>query len=84
MRAELRAHYRTLAQQVVAESSGHAEAVDLPFRLVESVISSRSDDNAREPGLSRDRLTRRCGCWAGRVTSASFGGERGPVDTRTR
>lgn len=51
VRAELRAHYRTLAQHVVTESGGHAEAADLPFRLVESAINSRSDDNACEPGL---------------------------------
>lgn len=50
-RAELRRHYRTLAQHVVAECDGHPDADDLPFRLVETVINSRSDDNTCEPGL---------------------------------
>ncbi len=48
-RAELRAHYRALSQQVIAECDGHAAAVDLPFRLVESVINGRSDDGACAP-----------------------------------
>ena len=45
-RAELRAHYATLPQQVIAECDGPPAAVDLPFRLVESVINGRSDDGA--------------------------------------
>jgi AcrR family transcriptional regulator len=43
-RAELRALYRGLAAQVIAECDGPADADDLPFRLVESVINRRSDD----------------------------------------
>ena len=43
-RAELRARYRTLAGEVIAECDGPADADDLPFRLVESVINRRSDD----------------------------------------
>jgi AcrR family transcriptional regulator len=43
-RAELRALYRSLAAQVIAECDGPADADDLPFRLVESVINRRSDD----------------------------------------
>ena len=50
-RGELREHYRKLAEHVAAECDGHADAVDLPFRLVETVINSRSDDNTCEPGL---------------------------------
>ena len=49
VRAELRTHYRTLSQQVIAECDGHVDAVDLPFRLVESVINRRSDDGACGP-----------------------------------
>ena len=36
--------YRGLAAQVIAECDGPADADDLPFRLVESVINRRSDD----------------------------------------
>ncbi|CKI13416.1 transcriptional regulator AmtR [Mycolicibacterium smegmatis] len=43
-RAELRSAYRSLAAAVIAECGGPPEADDLPFRLVESVINSRSDD----------------------------------------
>jgi AcrR family transcriptional regulator len=43
-RAELRRRYRNLANQVIEECDGPAEADDLPFRLVESVINRRSDD----------------------------------------
>ncbi|WP_067676735.1 TetR/AcrR family transcriptional regulator [Nocardia miyunensis] len=47
-RDELRRHYRTLAAAVVIEvgSGGVPVAVDLPFRLVETVINVRSDDGA--------------------------------------
>ena len=38
------ARYRSLAAQVIAECDGPADADDLPFRLVESVINRRSDD----------------------------------------
>ena len=37
--------YRSLAAQVIAECDGPADADDLPFRLVESVINRRSDDS---------------------------------------
>lgn len=49
-RAELRELYRRLSAAVIAECDGPADAVDLPFRLVESVINSRSDDGAAPPG----------------------------------
>lgn len=43
-RAELRGLYRRLSAAVIAECDGAPDADDLPFRLVESVINSRSDD----------------------------------------
>ncbi|MEN4399394.1 TetR/AcrR family transcriptional regulator [Mycolicibacterium senegalense] len=43
-RAELREVYRKLSVAVIAECSGPPHAADLPFRLVESVVNSRSDD----------------------------------------
>jgi AcrR family transcriptional regulator len=43
-RAELRERYRLIAAEVIAECDGPADADDLPFRLVESVINRRSDD----------------------------------------
>jgi AcrR family transcriptional regulator len=43
-RAELRDRYRHLALEVTDECGGPADADDLPFRLVESVINRRSDD----------------------------------------
>jgi AcrR family transcriptional regulator len=43
-RDELRGHYVGLSKAVVADCDGIAEAVTLPFRLVESVINARSDD----------------------------------------
>lgn len=49
LRAELRGHYRALSRQVIAECGGHPDAEDLPFRLVESVINSRSDDTSCGP-----------------------------------
>lgn len=48
-REELRGRYRRLSAQVVQECDGHPDAVDLPFRLVESVINRRSDDDACPP-----------------------------------
>lgn len=51
-RAQLRAHYRDLSRRVIDESNGPADADDLPFRLVESVINRRSDDNACPPDQS--------------------------------
>ena len=49
-RAELRSMYRTLSRQVIAECDGNVDAEELPFRLVESVINGRSDDDACTPG----------------------------------
>lgn len=43
-RAELREVYRKLSAAVIAECAGPPDAADLPFRLVESVVNSRSDD----------------------------------------
>ncbi|AQT79656.1 TetR family transcriptional regulator [Mycolicibacterium litorale] len=48
-REDLRGRYRRLAAQVVAEAAGAPEAEDLPFRLVESVINRRSDDQICPP-----------------------------------
>lgn len=48
-RATLRSHYRELARQVIVECDGPVDADDLPFRLVESVINRRSDDNSCPP-----------------------------------
>jgi len=48
-REELRSRYRELAAQVVTECDGFPDADDLPFRLVESVISRRSDDGVCPP-----------------------------------
>jgi hypothetical protein len=45
-RAELRDRYRRLASAVIAECDGPADADELPFRLVESVINRRSDDGS--------------------------------------
>jgi AcrR family transcriptional regulator len=45
-RHELRGHYETLAAAVIAEAGGAgiSDAETLPFRLVETVISIRSDE----------------------------------------
>lgn len=48
-REELRRLYRQLSAGVIAQSGGPAEADDLPFRLVESVINRRSDDGGCAP-----------------------------------
>jgi hypothetical protein len=48
-REELRNRYRQLARQVISECEGLPEADDLPFRLVESVINRRSDDEVCPP-----------------------------------
>ena len=48
-RDELRSRYRRLAAEVIDECDGSADADDLPFRLVESVINRRSDDQTCPP-----------------------------------
>ncbi|CRZ13732.1 TetR/AcrR family transcriptional regulator [Mycolicibacterium neworleansense] len=48
-RAELREVYRKLSEAVIAECAGQPDAADLPFRLVESVVNSRSDDVEGSP-----------------------------------
>jgi AcrR family transcriptional regulator len=48
-RAELRDRYRRLAAAVIAECDGPADAGELPFRLVESVVNRRSDDGGTPP-----------------------------------
>lgn len=48
-RAELREVYRQLSEAVAAECAGPPDAADLPFRLVESVVNSRSDDVEATP-----------------------------------
>lgn len=66
-RAELRGHYRRLAGQVIAECDGPADADDLPFRLVETVINRRSDDNGcppEQPWVIADGALRSLG-WSG-------------------
>ncbi|HYZ69358.1 MAG TPA: TetR/AcrR family transcriptional regulator [Mycobacterium sp.] len=63
-RAELRHRYRSLAAEVIAECDGPADADDLPFRLVESVINGRSDDGQcppEQPGVIADGALRTLG-----------------------
>jgi AcrR family transcriptional regulator len=63
-RAQLRARYRSLAVQVIEECDGPADADDLPFRLVESVINRRSDDTdcpAEQPWVIADGALRTLG-----------------------
>ncbi len=48
-RAELRAVYHRLSTAVIAECGGPPDAAELPFRLVESVINSRSDEIESTP-----------------------------------
>lgn len=48
-RETLRSHYQQLSQAVIDEHGGPADAVDLPFRLVEAVINRRSDDGSCPP-----------------------------------
>lgn len=48
-RRELRDAYARLAAAVIAECDGPADAEELPFRLVESVINRRSDDGVCPP-----------------------------------
>ncbi|QEN13791.1 TetR/AcrR family transcriptional regulator [Mycobacterium sp. ELW1] len=64
-REELRRRYRALAAQVIAECDGIAEADDLPFRLVESVINRRSDNEEctpETPAVIADAALRILGC----------------------
>ncbi len=64
-REELRRRYRALAAQVIAECDGVAEADDLPFRLVESVINRRSDNEEctpETPAVIADAALRILGC----------------------
>jgi AcrR family transcriptional regulator len=63
-RAELRDRYRTLAAAVITECDGPADADELPFRLVESVINRRSDDGAapaEQPWIIADGALRTLG-----------------------
>jgi AcrR family transcriptional regulator len=63
-RAELRARYRRLAEAAVAECEGPHDAVELPFRLAESVINGRSDDGgsaAEQPWIVADGALRMLG-----------------------
>jgi|GEM_PF-265505 len=48
-RAELRDVYRRLSAAVIDECQGPSDAADLPFRLVESVVNTRSDDIESTP-----------------------------------
>lgn len=48
-REELRQRYRQLSEAVIAECAGSPAAADLPFRLVESAINTRSDDHSCPP-----------------------------------
>lgn len=50
-RERLRDIYRTLSRGVIADCDGPLDADELPFRVVESVISRRSDDGACPPEL---------------------------------
>lgn len=64
-REELRRRYRALATQVIEECDGVTEAADLPFRLVESVINRRSDDEEctpETPTVIADAAVRILGC----------------------
>ncbi|MDT5067256.1 MAG: hypothetical protein QOK02_3411 [Mycobacterium sp.] len=63
-RADLRERYRRLAASVIAEYDGPADADELPFRLVESVINHRSDDGdvpAEQPWIIADGALRTLG-----------------------
>ncbi len=64
-REELRCRYRALAAQVIAECDGIVDADDLPFRLVESVINRRSDNEEctpEAPVVIADAALRILGC----------------------
>lgn len=70
-RDELRGHYETLAAAVIEESGGSSieGAEGLPFRLVETVISIRSDEGSAPASAQRaipDAIMRMLG-WSGDV-----------------
>lgn len=63
-RNELRDRYRTLSASVIVECNGSADAEEMPFRLVESVINVRSDDGVcppEQPGIIADGALRLLG-----------------------
>jgi AcrR family transcriptional regulator len=63
-RADLRGRYRRLSAEVIEECGGPADADDLPFRLVESVINRRSDDTVcpdEQPWVIADGALRMLG-----------------------
>ncbi|MED5816192.1 TetR/AcrR family transcriptional regulator [Mycolicibacterium sp. 050232] len=75
-RAELREVYRKLSDAVVAECAGPPDAADLPFRLVESVVNSRSDDVEHTPSQP----------WVigeGALRILGFDGDFGPIVAAT-
>lgn len=75
-RAELREVYRRLSEAVVAECDGPAAAADLPFRLVESVVNTRSDEVEGTPAQP----------WViaeGALRILGFGGDFGPLVAAT-
>lgn len=78
-RADLRERYRLLAEAVIADCGGPADAADLPFRLVESAINRRSDDGVcppEQPWISADGALRALG-WGG-----DFQAVRAAAETR--
>lgn len=75
-RAELREVYRKLSEAVIVECAGPLDAADLPFRLVESVVNSRSDDVEGAPSQP----------WVigeGALRILGFRGEFGPLVAAT-
>lgn len=77
-RDTLRGHYRELSRTVITEHDGSADADDLPFRLVESVINRRSDDGACPadyPWTTAEAALRVLGCGGGfaRLRKATAG-----------
>ncbi|MCV7202172.1 TetR family transcriptional regulator [Mycolicibacterium peregrinum] len=75
-RAELREVYRRLSEAVIAECEGPPAAADLPFRLVESVVNSRSDEvegTPAQPWVIAEAALRILG----------FDGDFSPLETAT-